>query len=193
MHVAATQIDRYKHAPSRILPRQMSPVKPMHCRSSLPLPWLPYARCSDTHIPYARCSDTRESFLIPSHILIRVNRNEGRPGSDRFNRTDSALKNPHHQVVIPEPLAEPLRWCPMLSVKRNEGRPRGRCALIPRRRILQQFWVTQNVTVSALSWYNTDPYELKKWVCTRMVTCWYQNWTRNPKWMCFQCGDSERG
>ncbi len=72
MHVAATHTDRYKDAPSRILPRQTSPLKPIHSCSSLPLPWFPYARCSDTHIPYAL--------------------------------------NPHHQVVIPEPFPEPLRW-----------------------------------------------------------------------------------
>jgi len=64
MHVAATHTDRYKVAPSRILPRQTSPLKPMHCRSSLSLPWLPYARCSGTHIPSDVAATHANDFLF---------------------------------------------------------------------------------------------------------------------------------
>ena len=65
MHVAATHTDRYKEEPSGTLPRQTSQLKPMHSRSSLPLPWFP---------------------------KLRVNRNEGSQEDDD-QRTDSARRN----------------------------------------------------------------------------------------------------
>ncbi len=95
-----------------------------------------------------RCSDTREWFLIPSHILIRINRNEERPGSDRsleliplWRITKSSFRNLFRNR---------LRWCPMIPVKRRKTTRT--MHTIPRRRILHHFWDTQNVTVSALSW-----------------------------------------
>ncbi len=69
----------------------------------------------------------------------QTGRNTHRKQKDDDQRTDSALKNPtpspHHQVLIPFHTGV-LRF--RLSVERNEGRPRGRCALIPRGRILHR-------------------------------------------------------
>jgi hypothetical protein len=97
---------------------------------------------------FRRCIDTREWFLIPSHILIRVNRNEGRPGSDR-----SLELIPHWRIIkssFRNLFRNRLRWCPILPVKRRKTTRV--IHTIPNRRILHHFWDTQNVTVSALSW-----------------------------------------
>jgi hypothetical protein len=111
MHVAATHTDRYKVSPSRILPRQTSPLKPMHCRSCLPLPWLPYVRCIDTHIPSDVAATHANDFLFLLIFLF---------GNRKWQviRTDSTLKN--HQVVIPEPFSEPFTLVSYASGKKKE-------------------------------------------------------------------------
>ncbi len=70
-------IDRYKDAPSRTLPRQTFQLKPMHSRSSRPLPWFP---------------------------MRRVSRNEGSPGgrwpAHWFRAEASYSKSEAHRALV---------------------------------------------------------------------------------------------
>ncbi len=82
MHVAATHTHRYKEEPSGTLPRQTSQLKPMHSRSSLPLPWFP---------------------------MLRENRNEGSPGgrwpAHWFRAEESYTKSETHRAWVSLPIS----------------------------------------------------------------------------------------